>query len=154
MYITLLHVRRDGNNLAPAQTTSKPKTKCLLACFNTEAFVLSSWFSSYFSSFARHRTHRRAVSGRWSCCGEEDAAATGCAPRPHKPKEIMISVRAEGGPSVLVGNTEVCCWWMCERFRCLLLSEYGCQPKSSHAVYLRNVYWSLNYRPTKPVQYK
>lgn len=32
----------------------------------------------------------------------------GCTPRPHRPKEIMISVRAEGGPPVLVGNTEVC----------------------------------------------
>ncbi len=33
----------------------------------------------------------------------------GCTPRPHRPKEIMIAVRAEGGPPVLVGNTEVCC---------------------------------------------
>ncbi|CAM9101923.1 unnamed protein product, partial [Scytosiphon promiscuus] len=45
--------------------------------------------------------------GRWSCCGSEDSSAIGCTPRPHKPKEIMISVRAEGAPSVLVGNTEV-----------------------------------------------
>ncbi|CAM9469772.1 unnamed protein product, partial [Hapterophycus canaliculatus] len=45
--------------------------------------------------------------GRWSCCGSGDSSAAGCTPRPHKPKEIMVSVRAEGGPSVLVGNTEV-----------------------------------------------
>ena len=51
--------------------------------------------------------HRRAASGRWSCCGKEDPEATGCAPRPHKPKEIMISVRADGAPPVLVGDTEV-----------------------------------------------
>jgi len=56
----------------------------------------------------RASTHRRRRAGRWSCCGKEDPAATGCTPQPHRPKEIMISVRAEGGPPVLVGNTEVC----------------------------------------------
>ncbi|CAM9283675.1 unnamed protein product, partial [Ectocarpus sp. 13 AM-2016] len=53
-------------------------------------------------------TRPQGRAGRWSCCGSEDGTtATGCTPRPHKPKEIMISIRADGGPPVLVGNTEV-----------------------------------------------
>lgn len=45
--------------------------------------------------------------GRWSCCGAKNEWAPGCVPRPHAPKEMMISVRAEGGPPVLVGGTQV-----------------------------------------------
>ncbi|CAM9317142.1 unnamed protein product, partial [Ectocarpus sp. 8 AP-2014] len=52
-------------------------------------------------------TRPQGRAGRWSCCGSEDGStATGCTARPHKPKEIMISIRADGGPPVLVGNTE------------------------------------------------
>ncbi|CAM9337318.1 unnamed protein product [Discosporangium mesarthrocarpum] len=45
--------------------------------------------------------------GRWSCCGSTWEGKPGCMPRPHEPKEVMVSLRAEGGPSVLAGTTQV-----------------------------------------------
>lgn len=105
--------QQPGSHL---QNTSKPSLSLRLPLFsNLVVLVLL---------FARHRQRRRAVSGRWSCCGKVDAAATGCAPRPHKPKETMLSVRAEGGPPVLVGNTEVC------RATLFLLITGGCACKA------------------------
>lgn len=44
---------------------------------------------------------------KWSCCGGFDEQALGCSRRAHICKEVMVSVRAEASPAVLVDNLEV-----------------------------------------------
>lgn len=43
----------------------------------------------------------------WSCCGATEPDAVGCSRRPHVCKEIMLTIRAEATPTVLVENVEV-----------------------------------------------
>ncbi|CAM9771715.1 unnamed protein product, partial [Phaeothamnion confervicola] len=44
---------------------------------------------------------------RWTCCGATSEDAPGCMAAPHVPKEMMVSIRARGGPPVLVGSQRV-----------------------------------------------
>lgn len=44
---------------------------------------------------------------KWSCCGQQDELAPGCSKRAHLCKEVMVSVRAEANPTVIVDNLEV-----------------------------------------------
>lgn len=43
----------------------------------------------------------------WSCCGRHNQFAAGCSARPHMCKEVMVSIRAEANPLILVDNVEV-----------------------------------------------
>ena len=43
----------------------------------------------------------------WTCCHSTDEHASGCFSRPHICKDVMMSVRAEGAPSVRIENIEM-----------------------------------------------
>eukprot|EP01041_Mallomonas_annulata_P001161 gene1161-2253_t len=44
---------------------------------------------------------------QWSCCGKSLEEAPGCAARTHICKDIMLSVRAEANPSVVIGGVDL-----------------------------------------------
>lgn len=44
---------------------------------------------------------------KWNCCGQFDEQAAGCSLQAHVCKEVMLSVRAEANPAVIIDNLEV-----------------------------------------------
>ena len=72
-------------------------------CLFHYAFELIGVYKRYVIS---HGTKRQYES-KWSCCGNYAADAWGCTRRAHVCKEVMVSVRAEASPAVIVDNLEV-----------------------------------------------